>query len=95
MFHIIKTKIHKNHILYLLLCSYASVPCIVLKGIDRFWLNETTANCDHARKILQKQIQSALHIATDHKSALEQTLGSALEQVKELQKTVLDMPVVE
>ena len=58
-------------------------------------LGETTANCDHARKILQKQIQSALHIATDHKSAIEQTLGSATEQVKELQKTVLEMPLIQ
>ena len=58
-------------------------------------LGETTANCDHARKILQKQIQSGLHIATDHKSAIEQTLGNATEQVKELQKTVLEMPLIQ
>jgi hypothetical protein len=58
-------------------------------------LGETNIATDHARKILQRQIQSALHIATDHKSAIEQTLGSAGDQVKELQKTVLHMPVFE
>jgi hypothetical protein len=68
------------------------LPCSILFFIR---LTETTANCEHARNILQKQIHSALHIATDHKSAIEETLGSALEQVKDLQKTVLDMPAIE
>jgi hypothetical protein len=72
----------------MVLTSFLSlVPCVSLL-LSR--LAETTANCEHARKILQKQITSALYIAADHKSAMEQTLGSGLEQVKDLQKTVLD-----
>ncbi len=52
-------------------------------------MEETRANVEHATMLLRKQIFAALHVATDHKSAVEEMLCSALAQTEELHQTVL------
>ena len=53
-------------------------------------LEETKTDIDHARSILRNQLFERLHMATDHKSAMEEMLSASLRSCETCLGKVLE-----
>ena len=53
-------------------------------------LEETKTDIGHARSILRNQLFERLHMATDHKSAMEEMLSASLRSCESCMGQVLD-----